>query len=206
MMQELQGIENRCEGESGRTWKKSGTSARDVPRVQRRHMLQVGEREKIREKSDALRAAVAQCKLPKILTWTRRSTRAKYTQLGIPGSTTESPVATWGAHDDVSQGKFPSIFGKWEGSFFFSVRPVSDFSSNGNVASNDIPCVSWNTEVLRFTKEVTEQEEDSWTEPLALLICSSTIIRNKPFATLYTDRKSWFIISAVETRIRQSRT
>ena len=58
-------------------------------------------------KLDALGATVTHCKLSKILTRTRRSTRANYTKLGISGGATKSPVANWGAHSDVSEGKFP---------------------------------------------------------------------------------------------------
>ena len=78
-----------------------GSEARDAPRDQSGHMLheqlvllQVGEnRKRVREKSDALGAAVTQCKFLKMLTWTRSPSRAPCSELGILEGTTERPVA-----------------------------------------------------------------------------------------------------------------
>ena len=49
---------------------------------------------RVREKPDAQGATVTHCKLSKILTWSRSSTRANHTQLGIPGGATKSQVQT----------------------------------------------------------------------------------------------------------------
>ena len=75
-----------------------------------------------------------------------------------------------------------------------------------NVAGQRSACNSWKNKVSRLTKKVAEQSTKriAGREPLALLICSSTTVWKRSFATLYADRYSWFTISDVATRRRQT--
>ena len=83
---------------------------------------------------------------------------------------------------------------------------VSEFSSKRNVADNDSLQFLENRCIKTYQGGGgAKHKEDSWEEPLALLVCSSTTVRNnRLFATFHADRKSWFTISAVATRRSQS--
>ena len=114
MMQEFQGIQDRCEGRmeenERRVAQVIGSEAREGLRVQRNHMLQEQQvlvqngRKKSCWNARCTRSCVKRSWFSKSLTWKRNTTRAyfpKFPKHGTQGGDTKSPVRIWRTHDDV---------------------------------------------------------------------------------------------------------
>ena len=111
-----------------------------------------------------------------ILTWSKSSTRANHTQRWIPRGGTKSPVANWGAHDDVFRGMFPRNLRMWEASCFQRTT-VGDCFSKRPLAGIYSTCFLENRgNKIYHGGGGAKHEEDSSRKLLALLIFSSTTI------------------------------